>query len=136
MPTGPFSRAASELDLVRREYESSLSWRVTRPLRALARGARAVRSRAVGCSSETERAWAPPAGFTPGWYDSWLEHFNGERLELIDAACEDRGPESFALFRDLDLDLWALLLTQEYELYPNIRAVLPDVPDPSLQQLW
>jgi SAM-dependent methyltransferase len=136
MPTGPFSGAASDLDLLRREYESSLSWRVTRPLRALGRGARALGSRASGHSSETGLASTTPATFTSGRYDSWLEHFHGDRLELIDAACADGGPESFALFRDLDIDLWALLLTQEYEAYPNIRALLPTVPDPSLQQLW
>jgi SAM-dependent methyltransferase len=46
------------------------------------------------------------------------------------------GPERFALFRDLDDDLWALLLSGEYESYPNIRAFLPSVPEPSLQELW
>ncbi len=74
--------------------------------------------------------------FTPGRYDSWLEHLHGETLGRIDAACADAGPEGFALFRDLDVDLWALLLTQDYEAYPNIRALLPDVPDRSLQELW
>ena len=42
----------------------------------------------------------------------------------------------FALFSELDVDLWALLLTQEYRAYPNIRALLPAVPDPSLQERW
>jgi SAM-dependent methyltransferase len=125
VPQGP----AGDLDQLRREYESSLSWRVTRPLRAVGRIARAMR--ATGPSP-----WRPPPSFTPGRYDSWLEHFYGERLARIDAACKDGGPEHLALFRDLDPDLWALLLTQEYQLYPNIRSVLPDVPDPSLQRLW
>jgi SAM-dependent methyltransferase len=120
---------ATELDLLRREYESSLSWRVTRPLRALGRFAREV-SRTGG-----RRSGRPPS-LTSGRYDSWLEHFHAGQLGRIDAACADAGPESLTLFRDLDVDLWALLLTQEYEVYPNIRSLLPSVPDPSLQQLW
>jgi SAM-dependent methyltransferase len=68
--------------------------------------------------------------------DSWLEQFHGDELERIDAACAKGSPDSFALFRELDSDAWALLLTQEYDLHPNIRALLPDVPDPSLQALW
>ena len=120
------SAAPTELDLVRREYESSLSWRVTKPLRALARLGRAARPL-------THR---PQARLTTGRYDSWLEHFHGDSLSRIDAACAAGGSESFALFRELDADLWALLLTQEFELYPNIKSVLPAVPDPSLQQLW
>ena len=90
------------------------------PFRALRLRARALRRRA-----------------TPGpRYDSWLEHFYGDQLERIDAACRDAGPEAFALFRDLEADLWALLLTQEYDAYPSIRALLPDVPDATLQQRW
>jgi SAM-dependent methyltransferase len=67
--------------------------------------------------------------------DSWLELFHHE-LGPIEAACGGGGPEALALFRDLDDDLWALLLTQEYDGYPNIRALLPDVPEVSFQQLW
>jgi SAM-dependent methyltransferase len=125
--TGP--AVPSELDLLRREYESSLSWRITRPLRAVGRVAREARSA------------APPEAiarrdFTPGRYDSWLEHFHGDTLGRIDAACLAGGAECFALFRDLDVDLWALLLTQEYESYPNIRSLLPSVPDTALQRIW
>ena len=68
-------------------------------------------------------------------YDSWLEHFYGDRLAEIEAACAT-AQEPFKLFRGLDADLWALLLTQEYELYPNIRSTLPDVPDSALQSLY
>jgi SAM-dependent methyltransferase len=120
MPTG----ASAELDAVRREYEGSLSWRVTRPLRALGRAARRLRH---------ERPAVPPA---PGGYDSWLTALHGDELAAIDAACASGGPERWALFHELDADLWAVLLTQEYEAYPHIRALLPDMPDPRLQQRW
>jgi len=90
------------------------------PFRALRRRARALRGRA-----------APSPR-----YDSWLEHFYGDRLGRIEAACRDAGPEAFALFRDLEPELWALLLTQEYDAYPSIRALLPDMPDARLQQRW
>jgi SAM-dependent methyltransferase len=113
----------TEADQVRAEYESSLSWRITKPLRTLRRPARVATSPA-------------PAPFTPGHFDSWLEQFHGERLAEIDAACAGGGRERLALFRDLDDDLWAMLLTQDYSLYPNIRALLPRVPDASLQTLW
>lgn len=84
------------------------------------------------------RRAAAPAGPAPDAErcDSWLEHLYGDELARIDAACADGSPEHFALFRDLDADTWALLLTQQYELYPNIRALLPGVPDPALQALW
>jgi SAM-dependent methyltransferase len=72
----------------------------------------------------------------PTMYDSWLEAFHGERLGPIEAACAEGGAERYALFRDLDVDLWALLLTQEYRAYPNIRALLPAMPHAELQQLW
>ncbi len=124
MSIGPGGGAASELDAIRLEYESSLSWRVTRPLRALGRGARTLRP-----AAPERRAVEPP----PGRYDAWLAD---ERLARLDAVCADGAPEHFARFRELETDLWALLLTQEYNVHPHIRALLPDVPDPSLQELW
>jgi SAM-dependent methyltransferase len=72
----------------------------------------------------------------PADYDWWLPHLFGDTLDELDARCAGAGPEAFALFRDLDDDLWAVLLTQEYELYPNIRALLPDVPAAELQERW
>jgi SAM-dependent methyltransferase len=125
---GAASGAAAELEGVRREYEQSLSWRVTRPLRALGRAVRSRRDHHV-------RRVAPgvPDG---GRYDEWLEGLHGPRLSALDAACAGAGPEAFARFRHLDADLWALLLTQEYAVFPHIRALLPSVPDPALQELW
>jgi SAM-dependent methyltransferase len=125
MAIGPGPGAASELDAIRREYESSLSWRVTRPLRALRRAART-------------RGAAPPEPAPPataaGRYDSWLESTHGAALTALDAECAAGAP--LARFRALDDDLWALLLTQEYAAYPHIRALLPAVPEPGLQELW
>ena len=85
---------------------------------------RALRSRGAAPAS-------PPAR-----YDEWLELAAGESLRAIDAACADGRPEHLARFRALDADVWALLLTQEYDGWPNIRALLPAVPDPALQASW
>jgi SAM-dependent methyltransferase len=69
--------------------------------------------------------------------DSWLEQFHGRRLRRIDAACADgQGEQRYALFRDLDDVAWAVLLSWQYELYPHIRAVLPTMPEPALQEIW
>jgi SAM-dependent methyltransferase len=46
------------------------------------------------------------------------------------------GLERFGLFRDLEPDLWAVLLSQQYEVFPNIRALLPSMPEPELQERW
>jgi SAM-dependent methyltransferase len=69
-------------------------------------------------------------------YDSWLETFWGGELDRIDAACVGAGPEALGLFRGVDNGVWAALLTQEYDLYPAIKELLPDVPHPSLQSSW
>ncbi|HEX6458654.1 MAG TPA: class I SAM-dependent methyltransferase [Thermoleophilaceae bacterium] len=68
--------------------------------------------------------------------DARLARDHGHELARIDAACADGSPDRFGLFRALDADTWALLLTKEYERYPNIRALLPDVPEPALQELY
>lgn len=71
--------------------------------------------------------------------DGWLTSMFGEELARIDAACAERGPDdrgAYELFRDLDDDLWALLLSRQYTSYPNILALLPEVPDPALQVSW
>lgn len=70
-------------------------------------------------------------------FDSWLQEFHGRRLTELDAACA-RGAvaDPYRLFRELDDDLWAMLLTQQYDLYPHVRELLPDMPDVRLQELW
>lgn len=68
--------------------------------------------------------------------DEWLVPFFGEELDRIDSMIRDAGPEGWAAFRELDDDLWSLLLTLDYESYPGIRDFLPDVPEPELQQMW
>jgi SAM-dependent methyltransferase len=70
-------------------------------------------------------------------FDPWLEHFYGRRLAEIDAACASSvKADNYALFRDLDDDLWGMLLTQQYDSYPHIRKLLPAMPEPGLQELW
>ena len=79
-----------ELDRLRREYEDSTSWRLTRPVRALGRAARAlsaIRSRDPDVPRSTEMA--ADLGL-----DSWLEHFYGERLQAIDSACAAATPDA------------------------------------------
>ncbi|MEO7197124.1 MAG: class I SAM-dependent methyltransferase [Solirubrobacterales bacterium] len=68
--------------------------------------------------------------------DGWLQSFYGERLGEIDVACAGAGPEAYELFRDLDDDLWAMLLSRNYSSFPNILALLPEVPEAHLQQSW
>lgn len=72
----------------------------------------------------------------PAPYDWWLAHLYGEELGRLDRSCDELGADALPLFGDLDDDLWALLLTREYELYPAIRSVLPGVPAPELQMRW
>ncbi len=129
MSVGSAGETSGELARLRRHYETSLSWRLTRPVRAVGRFGRALRP---------TPASADDAGRAPEErLDSWLEHFYRERLTAIDVACaQDDSAARYALFRELDDEVWALLLTQEYGLYPHIRALLPDMPDPELQEQW
>jgi SAM-dependent methyltransferase len=108
---------------------SRLGARVNGPLHALGRRARAL-ARRLG----EQGAGAPLRPATR--YDEWLRSCGGERLDRIEVACASGGPECYARFRELDADVWALLLTREYDGYPNIRALLPGVPDPGLQEMW
>ncbi len=122
----------TEIDRLRMSYERSLSWRLTRPLRA---GRRLVQRPPAADVQAPTSAVTNVVREEP--VDSWLEHCCGPILEEIDEACAHRAEEArYALFRDLDDGLWALLLTQQYDLYPNIKAALPDAPAPDLQELW
>ncbi len=133
MSSGP-ADYRSEAERIRHGYESSHSWRLTRPLRSLGRAARELRGGAAEDPASAVAAAPQPLG--SGKYDSWLEAFCGEQLAQIDATCAGAGPEALKLFRALTPDLWALLLTQEYDVYPNIKSLLPDVPDSALQVMW
>ena len=71
--------------------------------------------------------------------DGWLTGLFDDQLAPIEAACAERGPGdrgSYELFRELDDDLWALLLSRQYSSYPAILALLPEIPEPDLQRSW
>ena len=69
--------------------------------------------------------------------DGWLRSLFAEELGAIETELGGAvGPESYALFRELDDDLWALLLTREYSSYPRILDLLPGVPEQQLQLNW
>jgi SAM-dependent methyltransferase len=67
--------------------------------------------------------------------DDWLVPCFGERLGELDRACAGDS-FSFEAFRDLDDELWAMLLSRQYRTYPNILARLPELPEPALQRRW
>src|SRR5215207_8725392 len=93
--------------------------------------------RVLGRRLGARRAPASPVHTAPvERYDEWLELAAGPRLRAIEDACAGGGREQLARFRELDADVWALLLTQEHDAWPNIRALLPAVPDPALQRGW
>jgi hypothetical protein len=68
--------------------------------------------------------------------DDWLVPLFGDELNELDSLVRDAGPEAYSAFRELDDDLWSLLLTLEYEAFPGIRGFLPGLPEPALQQMW
>jgi len=81
----------------------------------------------------------PTAGAPPSEVplDGWLRSLFAEELDAIETSLGgSAGPESYALFRDLDDDLWALLLTREYSSHPRILDLLPGVPEQQLQLNW
>lgn len=68
--------------------------------------------------------------------DPWLVPAFGDELTRIEAAIAGAGPEGYREFRDLDDDLWSLLLTREYGAFPGIREFLPGHPPTHLQDMW
>ena len=113
MPTGPRPGAAG-LDVLRR-------------------AARSARHRA------RRRGHEGPAA-PPPRYDAWLQHVAGAQLAALDAALADpaaaAAPDRLTRFRGLDSDLWALLLTREFDGYPHVRAALPGLPPRAMQEQW
>lgn len=69
-------------------------------------------------------------------YDSWLGHYYGDLLGDLDALCRRGEAFDFSWFRELDDDLWTILLGKEYSLYPNLRRALPDLPEREVQERW
>jgi SAM-dependent methyltransferase len=80
----------------------------------------------------------PPSDADETDVDTWLTSLNGPRLEAIDRELAEMGPsfDNYPLFRGLDDDLWALLLSRRYSTYRSILETLPLLPDPTLQERW
>jgi SAM-dependent methyltransferase len=70
-----------------------------------------------------------------GPFDPWLTLFDDELSEL-DAAVAREGAATLPRFRELDDDLWTVLLTRSYERYPAIRELMPLLPSAELQLRW
>ncbi len=115
----------------------------SRPRRAAER----VRSRVLDSTKARlrERYGGDGAGAQDAAYaadeidvDSWLTSLYGRELEPIDRELAQVGPslDNYALFRDLDDDVWALLLSRRYSTYKSILETLPHVPEPALQVSW
>lgn len=128
MDAVPSGASDGEVARLRREYENSLSWRLTRPVRAA--GALARKTGVVRTPREEREA--PQSG----GIDSWLLDVYGERLSVIDAACAKAAQAEQSVFKEVDDDLWALLLTQDYRRYPHIKASLPTMPPTEVQEIW
>ena len=94
-----------------------------------------MRTQALRRVKRVLRRPSPPAPPRIAAYDGWLALLDDE-LAPIEAACAAGERDMVALFSGLDVDLWALLLTQQYSAYPHIRALLPSVPEPPLQERW
>jgi SAM-dependent methyltransferase len=69
-------------------------------------------------------------------YDGWLRDYYGAELDAVEQRLARGEPLDYAWFRDLDDDLWAILLSHEYGAYPALRAALPALPEPELQETW
>jgi len=104
----------------------------SRSRRSLSEKARGAARKLARASGQPEPEGAPESSRL----ERWLRPLFGGELDRIDAAVSGAGPEGYAAFRDLDDDVWALLLTKEYEGWPGIRSFLPDLPEPALQQMW
>jgi SAM-dependent methyltransferase len=79
---------------------------------------------------------AEPAGPGHSDLDRWLVPLFGERLREIESRIAGGGDDAWGEFRELDDDLWALLLTLEYDAFPGIRTFLPDLPSRETQEMW
>ena len=66
--------------------------------------------------------------------DEWLAHYFDARLSELDAACAGAGPRRSAVPRPRRRPVGAS--RREYARYSNIRALLPELPERSLQMRW
>ena len=109
----------------------------TRPLAQKATGAaKRALHRLAGTKRGRQAEDSLGDGGSAAGLDEWLVPLFGDELNRIDAVVKGAGVEGYGEFRGLDDDLWSLLLTLEYEAFPNIREFLPGLPEPALQQMW
>ncbi|MGK2955047.1 MAG: class I SAM-dependent methyltransferase [Solirubrobacterales bacterium] len=99
---------------------------------AASRAARRLAGTALGRRAVSSLRTDP----SPARLDDWIVPLFGDELDRIDAAVKEAGPEGYREFRNLDDDLWSMLLTLDYDAYPGIRSYLPDLPEPALQEMW
>jgi hypothetical protein len=127
-------------ELARDGYSPSAGGRLSTALRGRTRApnGRARRGRRAGREEASARFGTESGDADEIPVDGWLTSLHGPELEALDRRIRETGArlEIFALFRDLDDDLWALLLGRRHSSYPSILDVLPHLPDPSLQQRW
>jgi SAM-dependent methyltransferase len=114
-------------------HPHALRARAERALRARAERLIGSARRSAGRRWGVRTAVQPPAEARS---DSWLQAFWGPALEQLDALCAAPETVRWDAFSELDSGVWAALLSQEYDVYPNIKAALPAVPDPELQATW
>ena len=67
-------------------------------------------------------------------FDSWLKHYFDKYLTEVNERCANPSSSLLDIFADLDdNDLWTMLISGRYSLYPNIKARLPKIADAETQ---
>ena len=67
-------------------------------------------------------------------FDSWLRHYFHEQLLSLNEDCKDSAKSLLSLFSHIDdNDLWTMLLSGRYSIYPHIKSRLPMIADAQTQ---